>query len=153
MQIHIADSSSRNMIEHFPEICRYLHSVLEPLQDPAGTYSKEDIDRIGVLVHCRAGVSRSASAIIAYLIWRNRCTFKEAYKTLKEVRPIVQPRFTKQLKLWEKLDCELLESWGSPKAEYTRSVSEYKWFRSTKTRAPNMTALWDVERPAGAYKG
>jgi predicted protein tyrosine phosphatase len=45
----------------------------------------------GVLVHCRAGVSRSASVVIAYLMKYYNMSFKDAYSYLITKRPIVNP--------------------------------------------------------------
>uniref|UniRef100_T1GHX6 tRNA pseudouridine synthase n=1 Tax=Megaselia scalaris TaxID=36166 RepID=T1GHX6_MEGSC len=44
-----------------------------------------------VLVHCNAGISRSASVIIAYLIMKKGMSFDEAFKLVKDKRPAIQP--------------------------------------------------------------
>jgi protein-tyrosine phosphatase len=44
-----------------------------------------------VLVHCREGVSRSATMVIAYLMWANNMPFKEAQEVIRSVRPICNP--------------------------------------------------------------
>jgi len=44
-----------------------------------------------VLVHCREGVSRSATMVIAYLMWTNHLPFKEAHEIIRRVRPICNP--------------------------------------------------------------
>lgn len=44
-----------------------------------------------VLVHCREGVSRSATMVIAYLMWANNLPFKEAQEVIRKVRPICNP--------------------------------------------------------------
>ena len=51
-------------------------------------------------MHCHAGVSRSASIVIAYIIRKNRLDFDDAFKMVQEKRPVVYPNkgFTKQLK-------------------------------------------------------
>lgn len=52
-----------------------------------------------VLVHCREGVSRSATIVIAYLMWRFNLSFEAAHEMLRKVRPICNPNtgFTFQL--------------------------------------------------------
>jgi protein-tyrosine phosphatase len=53
-----------------------------------------------VIVHCAAGMSRSATLVIAYLMIENRWTYEEAYNFVKKRRPIIDPNigFVKQLK-------------------------------------------------------
>lgn len=53
-----------------------------------------------VLVHCNAGVSRSVSVIIGYLMLELHYNFDDAYKLVKNVRPCCQPNigFINQLK-------------------------------------------------------
>ena len=52
-----------------------------------------------VLVHCRAGRSRSAAMVMAFLMKENGLTFEEAYHTLKKKRRCVSPNkgFKRQL--------------------------------------------------------
>jgi len=54
-----------------------------------------------VLVHCREGVSRSATMIIAYLMWKFDLSFDAAHERIRKVRPICNPNtgFTCQLLL------------------------------------------------------
>ena len=57
-------------------------------------------DRGGrILVHCAAGVSRSASICIAYLMKYHRMTLREAYSHMKHCRQIIRPNpgFFRQL--------------------------------------------------------
>ncbi|KAI5635470.1 dual specificity phosphatase, catalytic domain-containing protein [Phthorimaea operculella] len=53
-----------------------------------------------VLVHCNAGVSRTSTVAIAYLMQYKDMTFDEAYNLVKGQRPAIQPNagFKKQLK-------------------------------------------------------
>ncbi|CAG9759999.1 unnamed protein product [Ceutorhynchus assimilis] len=44
-----------------------------------------------VLVHCNAGVSRSASVVMSYLIVQNKLSFKNAYELVKKARPCIRP--------------------------------------------------------------
>lgn len=52
-----------------------------------------------VLVHCREGVSRSATITIAYMMWTQQISFETAHERLRKVRPICNPNtgFTCQL--------------------------------------------------------
>lgn len=56
-----------------------------------------------VLVHCNAGISRSASVVIAYLIKTKGIGLDQALALVKAVRPSVKPNpgFMSQLKLFE----------------------------------------------------
>ncbi|CAF4848524.1 unnamed protein product [Rotaria sp. Silwood1] len=46
-----------------------------------------------VLVHCQAGISRSSSIILAYLISIDKLTLEKAYEYLLERRPIAAPNY------------------------------------------------------------
>jgi protein-tyrosine phosphatase len=49
-----------------------------------------------------AGMSRSASVVIMYVMVKHNCGFEEALEFVKKSRPCVIPNegFSKQLKLW-----------------------------------------------------
>ena len=65
-------------------------------------------NKCNILVHCYMGKSRSASAIIAYLIKYKKYSFESAVKFLKNLRNIINPNFgfVSQLKEYEKLCLE-----------------------------------------------
>jgi len=56
-----------------------------------------------VLIHCRAGISRSATVCIAYLMYAGRLTLDEAFDYLKRCRPLISPNlnFMRQLAEFE----------------------------------------------------
>lgn len=58
----------------------------------------------GVLVHCAAGISRSATIVLSYLMKVRQSNFDNELEFLRSVRPVVDPNpgFVKQLKLYEK---------------------------------------------------
>ena len=62
-------------------------------------------DNKKVLVHCYAGLSRSATIVVAYIMWKNQLDFLEAIKLVEQIRPNINPNFgfVKQLRMFEKL--------------------------------------------------
>jgi protein-tyrosine phosphatase len=58
----------------------------------------------GILVHCNAGVSRSATIVVAYLMFSQRLSYSKAYTLVKEKRPKINPNpgFVNQLIQYEK---------------------------------------------------
>jgi protein-tyrosine phosphatase len=58
----------------------------------------------GVLVHCAAGISRSSTIIIAYMMFKKRKTFAEAFQYVQDKHPITDPNlnFIIQLQQYEK---------------------------------------------------
>ena len=69
------------------------------------------------------GSSRSASFVIAYIMWNKKMSFKEAFEYVKSKRKTILPNpgFTEQLELFEK---ELIEkNYDIDKINF----SEIKW--------------------------
>ena len=72
-------------------------------------YFKECIDFIEnngkIFIHCTCGVSRSATIVIAYLMWKTHSTFNDTYLYVKKIRPEIDPNngFRKQLTIFQKL--------------------------------------------------
>ena len=87
LKLTIFDFESQNISQYFDEATVFIH---EALQDERNT----------VLVHCNAGISRSASFVCAYLMKKaGYKTFKEAFAYVRKCRPVVAPNrgFEKQL--------------------------------------------------------
>ena len=86
--ILINDSLQENIIKYFGECLNFIKGEEK------------------VLVHCAAGTSRSATIVIAYLMWKNKeMTFEKVFNYVKEKRPVVNPNlaFQDQLQLFEKI--------------------------------------------------
>lgn len=83
------DTPQQNILQYFDETYDFIHHALES----GGK----------VLVHCVAGVSRSATVITAYLMRLKNIRYKAALAMLKRVRPIVTPNdgFIEQLRLYQ----------------------------------------------------
>ena len=67
-------------------------------------FIEENIAKTNVLVHCQAGVSRSATIVIAYMMRKYQYGMDDALKRVKGRRPYVDPNkgFMKQLRSFEK---------------------------------------------------
>ncbi|KAM8859194.1 dual specificity protein phosphatase 19-like isoform 2-T5 [Spinachia spinachia] len=120
---HDVDTLQRHKVSHvlnvaygvanlFPD--RYVYKTLPILDLPdtdvtaylgeCGSFVDQAREKEGVvLVHCNAGVSRSASIVIGYLMMREGLTFDEAYAEVKLARPSTRPNcgFHRQLRGYE----------------------------------------------------
>lgn len=79
LRIPILDSVDTLISPYFSETNEFLHSRI--------------VSSTSVLVHCQMGISRSATIIIAYLMYSQRLMFKDAYDMVKSKRSIVAPNF------------------------------------------------------------
>jgi len=82
------DNSEMNLKCKFEYICDFL--------------KKHENER--VLVHCQAGISRSATACLAYLMKEKNMSLDRSFNELRKRREIVSPNFSflGQLKSWER---------------------------------------------------
>lgn len=47
-----------------------------------------------MLVHCQAGISRSATICLAYLMMKKRVRLEEAFEFVKQRRSVISPNFS-----------------------------------------------------------
>lgn len=88
MKLIIFDFESQDISQYFAESFEFIDNALTQCEHNS------------VLVHCNAGISRSSSFIIAYLLQKRIfIKYKDAYKHVKKCRPVISPNrgFEKQL--------------------------------------------------------
>lgn len=88
LHIPLYDSSDQNLNEYF---------------DDAIEFIDKHIKNGNVLVHCYAGISRSSTIVLAYLVKKCNMKLKQAFLLVKERRYIIDPNpgFVQQLKEFE----------------------------------------------------
>lgn len=90
--INVMDHTKQDLISHFETSNEFIETALK---NPTNK----------VYVHCVAGVSRSASIVIAYIM-KTRCmNYQEALELVSQKRKVVDPNegFVKQLVLYHKM--------------------------------------------------
>lgn len=95
LHISVNDTPNDDILTHFPRC----HQFIEEGQRSNQT----------VLVHCRLGVSRSATIVISYLMSKYGKTCDQILSEVKKKRSQIKPNksFYQQLKLWEEMDFRL----------------------------------------------
>ena len=85
--IKISDFPKKNIIKYFGDCLNFLDGEEK------------------TLVHCKIGSSRSATIVIAYIMWKLKMKYEEAYTFVKNKRKIAEPNkgFKEQLKIFETL--------------------------------------------------
>lgn len=81
--IKLNDFPRENIIQYFGECLLFIE------------------DKRKTLVHCVAGASRSATIVIAYIMWKNQLDYKESAKFVEQMRPCINPNygFVRQLEI------------------------------------------------------
>ncbi|KAM6953325.1 protein phosphatase Slingshot homolog 3 [Aplochiton taeniatus] len=89
MNIRVYDVEATDLLPHWKDTYTFIDNARKSGQ--------------AVLVHCKMGVSRSASTVIAYAMKHQRWTLEVALAYTRERRPIVKPNegFLKQLNTYD----------------------------------------------------
>ena len=87
--VNVLDAPTANIRQHFKETHEFIATALQR----GGT----------VLVHCFAGVSRSATVVLAYLMKQASLSLQEAIYRVRSKRPFINPNagFMNQLRKYE----------------------------------------------------
>lgn len=107
--IRADDHPNEDLLQHFPEAVRYIDQALKGvgrIESTEKDASQDDAGGTGgVFVHCAMGKSRSATLVVAYLMWKYDLDAGTALDQLCEGRPVCDPNpgFKEQLSVWEKM--------------------------------------------------
>lgn len=90
------DMETEDLLSHFQEMFNFIDEVNE------GQNGK-------VLIHCFAGVSRSVTIAVAYLMYKSKIPLEVALQIVGRYRGKVRPNpgFMRQLELFEQMGCEI----------------------------------------------
>lgn len=77
MQVPVADTPTSRLCDFFDPIADHIHSV--------------EMKQGRTLLHCAAGVSRSAALCLAYLMKYHAMSLLDAHTWTKSCRPIIRP--------------------------------------------------------------
>ncbi|KAH3763709.1 leucine rich repeat protein [Pelomyxa schiedti] len=88
LNVPVDDTDEDDILSYFPATMEFIDQARK-----AGS---------SVLVHCMAGMSRSATLVIAYIIFKFNCSVEKALSHTQQKRPIVWPNegFIEQLNKW-----------------------------------------------------
>ncbi|XP_007566344.1 dual specificity protein phosphatase 7-like [Poecilia latipinna] len=113
-KIPISDHWSQNLSQFFPEAISFIDEARSK--------------RCGILVHCLAGISRSVTVTVAYLMQRLNLSLNDAYDFVKRKKSNISPNFNFMGQL---LDFE--RTLGQHTPCDNRSTSEEQLFFTTPT--------------------
>ncbi|KAJ6232451.1 dual specificity protein phosphatase 19 [Anaeramoeba flamelloides] len=91
-QHKLYDSNAVFILSEFPKFISFIGEALKKKGN-------------NVFVHCEKGVSRSATVVLAYIMYKYQINCDQAYQFVQENRPEIQPNkgFIQQLRLWGRL--------------------------------------------------
>ncbi|XP_040026663.2 dual specificity protein phosphatase 22-B isoform X3 [Gasterosteus aculeatus] len=97
--ISAADLPSQNLTQHFKQSITFMH--------------ESRLKGEGCLVHCLAGVSRSVTLVLAYIMTVTRLGWQEALAAVRVVRPCAGPNlgFQRQLQEFEATQADQFREW------------------------------------------
>lgn len=96
LYINVMDHSKMDILSHFDTSNEFIESALK-------TPSNK------VYVHCVAGISRSASLVIAYIMKTRSMNYTESFELVSQKRRVIDPNegFVRQLVLYYKMKCKI----------------------------------------------
>jgi len=123
--VSVDDEETEDLLSHFPQCFEFI---------------KAGLDKGGVLVHCAAGVSRSSTVTIGFLMHQHKWTYQYAMKHVQTERPCIWPNtgFVKQLELLEKMGHVV----NTESEDYVAYVEDIKKRKAATKPRPAFTSLF-----------
>uniref|UniRef100_A0A3Q1BET8 Dual specificity protein phosphatase n=1 Tax=Amphiprion ocellaris TaxID=80972 RepID=A0A3Q1BET8_AMPOC len=115
-QIPISDHWSQNLSQFFPEAISFIDEARSK--------------KCGILVHCLAGISRSVTVTVAYLMQKLNLSLNDAYDFVKRKKSNISPNFNFMGQL---LDFERTLGLNSPCDNHSTSPTHDQLFFTTPT--------------------
>ncbi|CAL9730639.1 tyrosine-protein phosphatase Yvh1p [Monosporozyma unispora] len=129
--IPIDDTEDEDVLQYFNETNTFIDHCLFPNEieyDPNLVDFKKKPQHGAIYIHCQAGISRSPTFIIAYLMYRYGLTLKMALYAVKRKRLSIEPNenFMEQLTMFEKMG-------GKYVNDQDKSYKQWKLNKSIKS--------------------
>ncbi|KAG8436501.1 hypothetical protein GDO86_007558 [Hymenochirus boettgeri] len=111
--VQILDDDCADLLSYLPECVGFVKEALE-------------VPSSSVLVHCHAGVSRSAAVVTAYLMNTCGITLQDACSRLQTLKPDIRmnEEFLRQLSMYEAMGCDVDITCASYKQYRLQKVTE-----------------------------
>lgn len=113
LKIQLSDCSSSDISSHFATTNRFIHAAR--------------MKHAAVLVHCLAGVSRSATVVAAYLITACDMSFLSALSLIAKKRPVINPNFGFRMQLCTYADRLAASERQSLREHFGASAFDAQW--------------------------
>lgn len=125
--VQISDMPKEDILHHLDQCTEFIGSALDKGEN--------------ILVHCYFGVSRSSTAVIAYMMKKHNLEYQQAYEIVKSKRKFVHPNsgFVNQLKLYRRMGCTIDPQFDKYKAYRLKLAGEQ--VRKAKILPQNFTNL------------
>ncbi|RMZ81439.1 hypothetical protein DV738_g2157, partial [Chaetothyriales sp. CBS 135597] len=180
--IPVDDVEDENLLVWFPRSNSFIHDALtnsKPTEVPSNETSTTN-EGNGVFIHCAMGKSRSATVLIAYLLWQSRqpselaasdpeddsmvslprqpLSVLDALVLLRKGRPIAEPNegFMDQLHLYVDMGCPTTQAQLENHKLYKRWMNKRNVEESLRiNRAPDMVDIQfeDEDSPSDSQLG